>query len=234
MGTVLIVEDDPALRRGLEDNFRFKGYDTLTARDGNEGLENALKARPDLIILDIMLPGIDGYEVCSHIREKNLDMPIIMLTARNEEADVVLGLNAGADDYVSKPFSIKELLARANAFMRRRGACEPLVYEFGGCRLDTRSRTLLRQGEDVPLTPGEFKMLRLFLRKASCPLTPEEIRAAVWDHARFVSLRDIDQAITRLQRKIEPDPSRPPTIRMIGNEDYQFEVPQANGNRTDR
>ncbi|UCD53566.1 MAG: response regulator transcription factor [Phycisphaerales bacterium] len=234
MGTVLIVEDDPVLRRGLEDNFRVKGYDTLTACDGNEGLANALKERPDLIILDIMLPGIDGYEVCSHIRAKNLDMPIIMLTARHEESDVVLGLNTGADDYVSKPFSIKELLARANAFMRRRGACEPLVYEFGGCRLDLRNGTLLRQGEDVALTPGELKMLHLFLKRPGCPLTREEIRAAVWGHARFVTVRDVDQTIARLQRKIEPDPSRPPYIRMMGNEDYQFEVPQAHGNRTDR
>jgi DNA-binding response OmpR family regulator len=234
MGTVLIVEDDPVLRRGLEDNFRIKGYQTLTASDGNEGLTNALQERPDLIILDIMLPGIDGYEVCSHIRARNLDMPIIMLTARDEECDVVLGLNSGADDYVSKPFSIKELLARANAFMRRRGACEPLVYEFGGCRLDLRSGTLLRQGEDVALTPGELKMLRLFLKKPGCPLTREEIRAAVWGHARFVTVRDVDQTIARLQRKIEPDPSRPPYIRMMGNEGYQFEVPQAHGNRTDR
>jgi len=234
MGTVLIVEDDPALRRGLEDNFRTKGYDTLTARDGNEGLASALKERPDLIILDIMLPGIDGYEVCSHIREKNLDMPIIMVTGRNDESDVVLGLDTGADDYVSKPFSIKELLARANAFMRRRGGCEPLVYEFGGCRLDVRSRTLLRQEESVELTPGEFKMLRLFLKRSGCPLTRDEIRAAVWGHARFITDRDIDQAIACLRCKIEPDATRPPYIRMMGNEGYQFEVPQANGNRTDR
>jgi len=233
MGTVLIVEDDPVLRRGLEDNFRIKGYDTLTARDGNEGLANALKERPDLIILDIMLPGIDGYEVCSHIRARNLDMPIIMLTARNEESDVVLGLDTGADDYVSKPFSIKELLARANAFMRRRGTC-PLVYEFNGCRLDVRNRTLLRQGETVELTPGEFKMLRLFLKQAGHLLTREEIRAAVWGHARFVTVRDIDEAIARLQRKIEPDASRPPYIRMRGNKGYQFEVSQAYGNRIDR
>jgi len=234
MGTVLIVEDDPVLRRGLEDNFRIKGYQTLTAGDGNEGLTNALQERPDLIILDIMLPGIDGYEVCSHIRARNLDMPIIMLTARDEESDVVMGLNTGADDYVSKPFSIKELLARANAFMRRRGTCEPLVYEFGGCRLDLRNGTLLRQGEDVALTPGELKMLRLFLKQPGCPLTREEIRAAVWGHARFVTLQDVDQTIARLQRKIEPDPNRPPYIRMMGNEGYQFEVPQAHGNRTDR
>ena len=234
MGTVLIVEDDPALRRGLEDNFRIKGYDILSACDGNEGLENALKERPDLIILDVMLPGIDGYEVCAHIRARNLDMPIIMVTGRDQESDIVLGLDSGADDYVRKPFSIKELLARANAFMRRRGACEPLVYEFAGCRLDARHRTLLRQGEDVELTPGEFKMLRLFLRKPGCPLTPEEIRAAVWGHARFVSARDIDQAVRNLQRKIEPDPSRPPTIQMVGNLGYKFQVPSADGNRTDR
>ena len=234
MGTVLIVEDDPALRRGLEDNFRIKGYDILSACDGNEGLENALKERPDLIILDVMLPGIDGYEVCAHIRARNLDMPIIMVTGRDQESDIVLGLDSGADDYVRKPFSIKELLARASAFMRRRGACEPLVYEFGGCRLDTRSRTLLRQGEDVELTPGEFKMLRLFLRKPGCPLTPEEIRAAVWGHARFFSVRDIDQAVRRLQSKVEPDPSRPPTIQMVGNLGYKFQVPSADGNRTDR
>jgi DNA-binding response OmpR family regulator len=234
MGTVLIVEDDPALRRGLEDNFRIKGYDILSARDGNEGLENALKERPDLIILDVMLPGIDGYEVCSHIRARELDMPIIMLTARTAESDIVLGLDAGADDYVGKPFSIRELLARANAFMRRRGACEPLVYEFGRCRLDTRSRTLLRRGHEVALTPGEFKILRLFLRNAGTPLTREQIRAAVWGHARFVSLRDVDRAVATLQAKIEPDPSRAPYIRRGENRDYRFEVPQAYGNRTDR
>jgi DNA-binding response OmpR family regulator len=234
MGTVLIVEDDPVLRRGLEDNFRYKGYDTLSARDGAEGLENALKEKPDLIILDVMLPGIDGYEVCLHIRERDLDMPIIMLTARNEESDVVLGLNAGADDYVSKPFSIRELLARANAFMRRRGTCDPLVYEFGRCRLDTRDGTLLRQGEDVELTPGEYKMLRLFLRKAGCPLTLDEIRDTVWGYARFITMRDVDQAVGNLQRKIEPDANRPSFIRNAGNRSYQFEVPSANGNRTDR
>ena len=234
MGTVLIVEDDPALRRGLEDNFRIKGYDILSARDGNEGLENALKERPDLIILDVMLPGIDGYEVCSHIRARELDMPIIMLTGRTAESDIVLGLDAGADDYVGKPFSIRELLARANAFLRRRGACEPLVYEFGRCRLDTRSRTLLRRGQEVALTPGEFKILRLFLRNAGRPLTREQIRAAVWGHARFVSLGDVDRAVATLQVKIEPDPSRPPFIRRGENRDYRFEVPQAHGNRTDR
>lgn len=234
MGTVLIVEDDPVLRRGLEDNFRVKGYDTLTARDGTEGLDNALKERPDLIILDVMLPGIDGYEVCLHIRERNLDMPIIMLTARNEESDVVLGLNAGADDYVSKPFSIRELLARTNAFMRRRGTAEPLVYEFGGCRFDTRYRTLLCHGENIDLTPGECKMLRLFLKKAGAPLTLQEIRDAVWGHARFMTLRGVNQVVRNLQRKIEPDPDHPSFIRAGGSQSYQFRMSGAHGNRTNR
>ncbi|HUT47476.1 MAG TPA: response regulator, partial [Sedimentisphaerales bacterium] len=119
METILIVEDDPTMLRGLKDNFEFKGYRVLTAPDGEEGLNAALNEKPDLIILDIMLPKINGYEVCRLIRKENLDMPIIMLTAKGEESDIVLGLNLGADDYVTKPFSIKELLARAAAFLRR-------------------------------------------------------------------------------------------------------------------
>ncbi|MHC4325915.1 MAG: response regulator transcription factor, partial [Planctomycetota bacterium] len=119
METILIVEDDPTMLRGLKDNFEFKGYRVLTAPDGEEGLNAALNEKPDLIVLDIMLPKINGYEVCRLIRRENLDMPIIMLTAKGEESDIVLGLNLGADDYVTKPFSIKELLARAAAFLRR-------------------------------------------------------------------------------------------------------------------
>jgi DNA-binding response OmpR family regulator len=234
MATVLIVEDDPVLRRGLEDNFRIRGYDTLTARDGNEGLDNALKVRPDLIILDIMLPGIDGYEICSHLRAKDFEMPIIMLTARCDESDVVLGLNTGADDYVAKPFSIKELLARANAFLRRNHACEPLVYEFGGCRLDTRNQTLVRRGDVVALTPGEYQMLRLFLRKAGCPLQRDEILAAAFGAAHFVTERDVDRIVTDLNEKIEPDKDRPPHIQWIEDSGYTFAVPQTHGNRTHR
>jgi len=225
MATVLIVEDDPVMIRGLEDNFRMTGYDVLTARDGPQGLETTLKERPDLVILDIMLPGINGYEVCSGIREKDLDVPIIMLTAKDRDADAVLGLDVGADDYVRKPFSIRELLARANAFMRRRRMCEPVVYEFGDCRLDVQAATLQRQGSDVPLTPGQFRMLRLFLRKAGCPLSRDEIRTAVWGYSHFISLRDIDKTVAVLKEKIESDPARPPRIEVIGNTGYRFEMP---------
>ncbi len=226
MRTVLIVEDDAAMLRGLEDNFKARGYYVLTATDGRQGLEKALKERPDLILLDIMLPEINGYEVCSHVREKGLDVPIIMLTAKDQESDIVLGLNLGADDYVTKPFSIKELMARAEAFMRRRKDTEPAVYEFADCRLDIVARTLHRGGRDVPLTPGEFKMLHLFLRNAGCPLTQDEIRTAVFGYSRFISVRDIDKAVESLRNKIEPDPARPQYIHAIPNIGYRFEPPQ--------
>lgn len=224
MATVLIVEDDPAMMRGLEDNFRMTGYDVLTACDGPQGLETTLKERPDLVILDVMLPGINGYEVCSGIREKDLDMPIIMLTAKDRDSDVVLGLDVGADDYVRKPFSIRELLARANAFMRRRRMCEPMVYEFGDCRLDVRAATFQRQGRDVALTPGQFRMLRLFLRKADCPLSKDEIRTAVWGYSHFISTRDIDKTVEALNDKIEPDRTGPPLIQAVGRAGYRFDA----------
>ena len=226
MRTVLIVEDEPAMVRGLEDNFKAKGYYVLTALDGRQGLETALKEKPDLILLDIMLPEINGYEVCSQIREKGLDMPIIMLTAKDQESDIVLGLNLGADDYVTEPFSIKELMARAEAFLRRRKDTEPPTYEFADCRLDVAAHTLHRNGRDVPLTPSEFKMLHLFRRKAGCPLTQDEIRATVFGYSHFITVRDIDKAVASLQNKVEPDPSKPRYIHVIPNIGYRFQLPQ--------
>lgn len=223
MATVLIVEDDPTMMRGLEDNFKMTGYDVLIARDGPQGLETTLKERPDLVILDVMLPGINGFEVCSGIRERDLDMPIIMVTAKGQDCDAVLGLDVGADDYVRKPFSIRELLARANAFMRRRRVCGSATYEFGDCRLDARAATLQRGGKEVPLTPGQFRMLRLFLRKAGCPLSKDEIRTAVWGYSHFISLRDVDKAVVALKNKMESDPTRPPLIEAVGDTGYRFD-----------
>jgi two-component system alkaline phosphatase synthesis response regulator PhoP len=242
MRTVLIVEDDAAMRRGLADNFQLKGYYVLTAYDGREGLDKAIDEKPDLIVLDIMLPEINGYEVCSLIRETGLDMPIIMLTAKSDESDVVLGLNVGADDYVIKPFSIKELLARAEAFLRRRTGPEQAVYEFADWRLDVATRSLERGGRPIPLSPGEFRMLHLFIQRSGCPLTREEIRAAVWGHSRFVSARDVDRTIRSLRGKIEPNPDHPAYIQTMEAIGYRFDMPKpevweglaASGNGTDR
>ena len=168
MRTVLIVEDEPAMLRGLEDNFKMKGYYVLTATDGKKGLETALKERPDLILLDIMLPELNGYEVCSHIREKGLDMPIIMLTAKDQESDIVLGLNLGADDYVTKPFNQRELLARVKNLLRRvrlnasTAAPPQQKRQFCGWIFDLASRTLSgADGKFVDLTRAEFKALAL-------------------------------------------------------------------------
>ena len=157
--TILIVEDDPAMMRGLKDNFEFVGYTVATATDGEQGLDTALNLKPDLILLDLMLPGINGYEICRLIRAEELDMPIIMLTAKNQESDIILGLNIGANDYVTKPFSIKELLARANAMLRNGRKPESQTFAFGECDLNLSSQTLSRDGETIPLLPyitGDF------------------------------------------------------------------------------
>ena len=166
METVLIIEDDPTMLRGLKDNFEFKGYKVLTASDGEKGLKAALNAKPDLIILDIMLPKINGYEICRLIREEKLDMPIIMLTAKGEESDIVLGLNLGADDYVTKPFSIKELLARAAAFLRRARTRQQDIYEFGDFRLDIPARELDPQRKGNRVVAEGVRPSRVFRQKA--------------------------------------------------------------------
>ena len=226
METVLIVEDDPTMLRGLKDNFEFKGYSVVTAADGEEGLNAALNNSPDLIILDIMLPKINGYEVCRLVRQEQLEMPIIMLTAKGQESDIVLGLNLGADDYVTKPFSIKELLARAAAFLRRTKQAEENVYEFADYRLDIGARTLTHHGNEVKLSPKEFNLLQFFVKKPGRALTRNEILNKVWGYEYFVGPRSIDRFVTTLRNKIEPDPRNPTYIRTIREVGYKFEPPE--------
>ena len=226
METILIVEDDPTMLRGLKDNFEFKDYRVLTAADGEDGLNAALNEKPDLIILDIMLPKINGYEVCRLIRKENLDMPIIMLTAKGEESDIVLGLNLGADDYVTKPFSIKELLARAAAFLRRSKQAEQDVYEFADFRLDIPARKLMCKGDEIKLSPKEFKLLELFVKKPGRALTRGDILNAVWGYDCYVGQRSIDRFVTTLRNKIEPDSHNPTYIHTIREIGYKFEPPE--------
>ena len=226
METILIIEDDPTMLRGLKDNFEFKGYRVLTALDGEEGLNAALNEKPDLIILDIMLPEINGYEVCRLVRKENLDMPIIMLTAKGEESDIVLGLNLGADDYVTKPFSIKELLARAAAFLRRSKQTEQDVYEFADFRLDIPARKFTRRDDEIKLSPKEFKLLELFLKKPGRALTRDDILNTVWGYDCYVGQRSIDRFVTTLRNKIEPDPHNPMFIHTIREIGYKFEPPE--------
>ena len=226
METVLIIEDDATMLRGLKDNFEFKGYRVITAVDGEQGLNAALNVKPDLIILDIMLPKINGYEICRLVRKENLDMPIIMLTAKGEESDIVLGLNLGADDYVTKPFSIKELLARAAAFLRRSKQAEQDIYEFSDYCLDIPARKLTRREEEIKLSPKEFKLLQLFVKRPGRALTRDEILNAVWGYDCFVTPRSIDRFVTTLRSKIEADSHNPTFIHTIREVGYKFEPPE--------
>jgi DNA-binding response OmpR family regulator len=226
METVLIVEDDSTMLRGLKDNFEFQGYHVLTAEDGEEGLNTALNAKPDIIVLDLMLPKINGYEVCRLIRKEKLDMPIIMLTAKSEESDVVLGLNLGADDYVTKPFSIKELLARVEALLRRTRQNTPEVYTFGDCELDMPARRLTRTGQEIKLSPKEFKLLTLFVKHPGRALSRDEILNLVWGYDSYVGPRTVDRFVTTLRNKVEPDPHNPIFIHTVRELGYKFEPPQ--------
>jgi len=220
---ILIIEDDAAMLRGLKDNLGFQGYRVRTARDGESGLSEALNSKPDLILLDIMLPGINGFEICRLIRGEGFDMPIIMLTAKGQESDIILGLNLGADDYVTKPFNIKELLARVNAFLRRRRHQETREFRFGDFVLNMDSRQLLLRGKAIELTPKEFGLLSLFVRRAGCALTRDEIIRQVWGYDILVTTRSVDRCITTLRNKIESNSQDPSFIKTVRDVGYRFE-----------
>ena len=218
-GRILIVEDDASLLRGLKDNFTARGFVVETAADGQAGLELALASPPDVMILDIMLPRVNGYEVCRSVRERGLEFPIIMLTAKGQEEDIVLGLNLGADDYVSKPFRIAELVARVHAFLRRRTRGRAETYSFGNFELDPAQHKLFRNGEEVELTPREFRLLAHFLERQGRALTREDILNSVWGHSIMVTERSVDRCVTTLRAKIGAQYIE--TVRDVG---YRFEV----------
>src|SRR5690242_2119917 len=199
---VLIIEDDPAMLRGLKDNFALEGYSVATASDGEQGLRDALQNPPDLIVLDIMLPKINGYEVCRRLRERGVDAPIIMLTAKGQESDIILGLNLGADDYVTKPFSINELLARANAFLRRSRPNGGQIRSFGNIEMDLAARTVKVAGKPVELTTKEFDLLVLLADNPGRAMTRDHILDRVWGNGVFVTRRSVDRCVKTLRAKL--------------------------------
>jgi two-component system, OmpR family, alkaline phosphatase synthesis response regulator PhoP len=223
MPSILIIEDDAALLRGLKDNFEAQGYTVRTANDGQKGLDALFKAAPDLVVLDLMLPKVNGYEICRQARARQLTTPIIMLTAKGQEDDIVRGLELGADDYVTKPFSIRELLARVKAFLRREGA-EKRDYSFGDCRLDLTAHKLFRDGAEIELTAKEFKLLEYLLKHTGRALTRDTILDGVWGGDVIVTDRSVDRCVTTLRSKIEPDPKSPVYIQTIRDIGYRFET----------
>ena len=222
MPAVLIIEDDAALLRGLKDNFEAQNYHVETARDGQSGLSAALARPPDLMVLDVMLPIMNGYEICRTIRARKLEMPIIMLTAKGQEEDIIRGLELGADDYVTKPFSIRQLLARARAFLRRQNGCGS-TFAFGACKLDVAAHKLFRDETEVALTTKEFQLLKFLISRSGRALTRDQILDGVWGNEIMVNDRSVDRCVTTLRAKVEIDPHRPAHIQTIRNIGYRFE-----------
>jgi len=217
------VEDEPALLRGLKDTFAAKGYEVLAAQDGQTGLDLALSKQPDLILLDIMLPRVNGYEICRAVRAHGFEMPILMLTAKGQEEDIILGLNLGADDYITKPFRLGEVLARANAFLRRSKSKQTTSFRFGGYQINLTAHKLFRDGVEVEMTAKEFKLLAYLVARRGCALARNDILDAVWGNSVIVTPRSIDRCVATLRSKIEPDPHNPTYIQTIRDIGYRFE-----------
>jgi len=223
--TVLVVEDDHSLREGLALNFRLHGYDVVTAADGEEGMRKAFDMRPDLIVLDIMLPGYSGLEILSELREKGEQVPVLVLSSRDELDDKVEGLGLGADDYLTKPFELPELLARVEAMLRRRRAehTEEPQITFGKVTIDMTGREVTVGEERVGLSAKEFDLLCLLARSPERAFTREQILEKVWGWDFEGTARTVDNFILSLRNKIEADPSRPRYIKTVRQVGYKFE-----------
>mgnify|MGYP001560001707 CR=1 FL=1 len=223
MPRILVVDDEPAIVRGLEDNLRFEGYQTVSATNGEDGLALALSDAPDLVLLDIMMPKMSGWDVCRQLRGRGVDVPVIMLTARGAEVDRVLGLELGADDYVTKPFSLRELLARVRAVLRRPGPRQKFEeFAFGDVRIRLRGRQVFRAGREVRLTRKEFDLLVFLVEHRGEVVTRERLLDEVWGYERFPTTRTVDTHILRLRRKFEADPDRPAWILTVHGQGYKF------------
>ena len=224
MTKILIVEDESNMVAGLRDNFEFEGYQVITAPDGVAGLERALSDTPDLVILDVMMPRMSGLDVCKQLKAKRPSTPIIMLTARGQEVDKVVGLELGADDYVTKPFSIRELLARVKAVLRR---AQPVpkdkeLYQFGDVEVNLKSCQVSRQGKALDVSSKEFDLLKFFVCHSGEAISRDRLLEEVWGYDRFPTTRTVDAHIVRLRQKVEPTPDDPHFILTVHGVGYKF------------
>jgi two-component system alkaline phosphatase synthesis response regulator PhoP len=221
---ILIVEDEPAMVAGLRDNFEYEGYEVISAEDGVSGLDRALNDSPDLVVLDVMMPRMSGLDVCKQLKAKRPTVPIIMLTARGQEIDKVVGLELGADDYVTKPFSIRELMARVKAVLRRSSspAAGTDVYRFSDVEVNVRSNEVRRNGELVDLSSKEFALLAYFLAHPVETLSRDKLLDAVWGYENYPSTRTVDTHIVHLRQKLEPNPEEPRFILTVHGSGYKF------------
>jgi DNA-binding response OmpR family regulator len=224
---VLVVEDDPSISLGLRINLESEGYDVLAAEDGEAGLSMARENQPDLVILDVMLPKLNGFQVLQTVRQEGLMMPIIVLSARTGEMEKVTGLELGAEDYVAKPFSLAELLARVRAALRRGprlpDSAPRTMHVFGDVRVDVAARTVMRSGALVEITATEFDLLLCLIEARGAALTRDAIFSRVWGPNHHGTPRTIDNFVQQLRAKLEPDPQKPRYVQTVRGIGYRFD-----------
>jgi DNA-binding response OmpR family regulator len=222
MSRVLVVEDDPGILRTVADNLRFEQHEVITAADGESAYALQQRERIDLIVLDLMLPRMSGLELCRRLRAEDVHVPVLVLTARGEEADRVRGLDMGADDYVTKPFSMAELMARVRALLRRSSPGLAATLKFGDVEVDFRSHTVVRGGRAIEMTRKEFSLLRFLASREDTVITRDELLNKVWGFEAYPVTRTVDNHIASLRAKLEADPGRPIYIQTVHGVGYKF------------
>ena len=224
MKKILIIEDEENMVEGLRFNLEARDYLVIVALDGETGLKKIGQEQPDLVILDLMLPGLNGYEVCKTLKEINPDIPIIMLTAKSQESDIITGLDLGADDYMTKPFSVLELLARINALLRRSNSNSsvPEIFHHGDLEINFKKYQARKNGKSIYLTPREFEILSYLLERKGEVVSREDLLNQVWGYESFPFTRTIDAHIATLRKKIEAKPDKPVLIITIHGKGYKF------------
>ena len=224
MTRILVVEDEPAIARALEDDFRAQGYDVEQASDGRMAFEKARTGAFDLVVLDVMLPGKDGFDVCRDLRRGGTQTPILMLTAKTHEAEKVLGLELGADDYVTKPYSRRELQARVKALLRRSTGEMTETCRFGEVEIDFARGEVRRDGAPVEVTPLEFRVLAAFARRRGRVLTRQQLLDEAWGRDLFVTERVVDNQVNNLRKKVESDPAHPRYLVTVAGQGYRLDA----------
>jgi len=224
MKKILIVEDEKDMVTGLQFNLEARDYTVITAYDGEAGYQRALEEQPDLVILDIMLPKLNGYEVCKRLKREMPDLPIIMLTAKSQEAEIVTGLELGADDYITKPFSVLELLARIKSVLRRTKSIIPIpeAVRFGNLEIDFRKYCAQKEGKSIKLSPRDYEILKCFIERQGEIVSREDLLNQVWGYDSYPNTRTVDAHIAKLRRKIEDRPEEPKHIITIHGIGYKF------------
>lgn len=224
MTKILIIEDEKDMVAGLKFNLEARDYEVIVAYDGETGYQKAIDEKPDLVLLDIMLPKLNGYEVCKRLKKALPELPIIMLTAKSQEAEIVTGLELGADDYITKPFSVLELLARIKAVLRRGNSesTNPEVYRFGELEIDLKNYIANKNGETIKLSPREFEILKYFISRRGEIITRDDLLSNIWGYETFPYTRTIDAHIAKLRQKIEEKPNEPKLIITVHGIGYKF------------